>query len=327
MALIREQASSNEKDATSDLFGIESLLIHRFRELDSREATRGAAKIALCVEGGGMRGVISGGMLAALSTFGLLECFDTVYGVSAGAINAAYCYSGQIDEGLTIYFRHINNPRFFTLHRMFSGDLIDLDYLTTTVMSSLCRLDARALAGRRTQVRAVVLDTEQQRTLALPVTTSHRSAIRVLRAAVTIAGCVAPPKYMNGARFADASTVDPTGYDCAQRDGFEYALVLLSRPTTEPPARHGLLERVLLGPRLAKWPAAVRKAVETRGKAYIESVARLEGAMRVSPRKVALIQPERSISTFETRRSHLSAAFEEGYTAAESRIRGWMDSY
>lgn len=42
-------------------------------------------KIALAIEGGGMRGCVAAGMAAAISELGLLESFDAVYGASAGS--------------------------------------------------------------------------------------------------------------------------------------------------------------------------------------------------------------------------------------------------
>ena len=52
-------------------------------------------KLGLVVEGGGMRGVISGGALIALERLGLTSAFDEVYGESAGAINACYFLAGE----------------------------------------------------------------------------------------------------------------------------------------------------------------------------------------------------------------------------------------
>ena len=46
-------------------------------------------RVALALEGGGMRGVVSAGMTAALERLGLTPCFDLVVGASAGAINGA----------------------------------------------------------------------------------------------------------------------------------------------------------------------------------------------------------------------------------------------
>ena len=47
-------------------------------------------RIALIIEGGGMRGVISAGMALALDELGLVPAFDAVYGASAGAITGAW---------------------------------------------------------------------------------------------------------------------------------------------------------------------------------------------------------------------------------------------
>eukprot|EP00984_Skeletonema_dohrnii_P003312 scaffold1108_cov73-Skeletonema_dohrnii-CCMP3373.AAC.1 len=52
--------------------------------------------LALVIEGGGMRGAVSAGMAAALSTLDLLDAFDSVHGSSAGAIVGAYLVSRQL---------------------------------------------------------------------------------------------------------------------------------------------------------------------------------------------------------------------------------------
>jgi hypothetical protein len=51
--------------------------------------------IALCVEGGGMRGCVSAGAAYALSCLGLNDAVDLVYGSSAGAMVGAYFISRQ----------------------------------------------------------------------------------------------------------------------------------------------------------------------------------------------------------------------------------------
>ena len=53
-------------------------------------------KIALVVEGGGMRGCVSAGMVCALHHLGLRDAIDVVYGSSAGSIVGAYFISGQL---------------------------------------------------------------------------------------------------------------------------------------------------------------------------------------------------------------------------------------
>ena len=53
-------------------------------------------KVALVVEGGGMRGCVSAGMVCALHHLGLRETVDVVYGSSAGSIVGAYFITEQL---------------------------------------------------------------------------------------------------------------------------------------------------------------------------------------------------------------------------------------
>ena len=64
--------------------------LHRRAAEGSRAgARRDGMKIALAVEGGGMRGCVAAGMAAAISELGLLDSFDAVYGASAGSLIGA----------------------------------------------------------------------------------------------------------------------------------------------------------------------------------------------------------------------------------------------
>ena len=59
-------------------------------------------KIALAIEGGGMRGCVSAGASAALNVLGINDAIDVVYGSSAGAMVGAYFISRQF-SGVAIY--------------------------------------------------------------------------------------------------------------------------------------------------------------------------------------------------------------------------------
>jgi len=62
---------------------------------DSKPGARGdGLKIGLAIEGGGMRGCVSAGMAVCLDKLGLSDCFDVVYGSSAGALVGGYFVSG-----------------------------------------------------------------------------------------------------------------------------------------------------------------------------------------------------------------------------------------
>jgi len=66
------------------------------RMSQSRSSAVDVPHLALVIEGGGMRGAVSAGMAAALSTLDLLDAFDSIHGSSAGAIVGAYLVSRQL---------------------------------------------------------------------------------------------------------------------------------------------------------------------------------------------------------------------------------------
>uniref|UniRef100_A0A7S2KR00 PNPLA domain-containing protein n=1 Tax=Leptocylindrus danicus TaxID=163516 RepID=A0A7S2KR00_9STRA len=62
-------------------------------------------KVALSIEGGGMRGCVSAGMVGAIHYLGLDDAFDVVYGSSAGSLIGAYFITKQLPWfGPEIYY-------------------------------------------------------------------------------------------------------------------------------------------------------------------------------------------------------------------------------
>lgn len=61
-------------------------------------------RLALCIEGGAMRGCVCAGMAVALHHMGFMDSFDVVYGSSAGALIGAFAVSRQLAyEGTSVY--------------------------------------------------------------------------------------------------------------------------------------------------------------------------------------------------------------------------------
>lgn len=61
-------------------------------------------KIALAIEGGGMRGCVSAGATAALNILGIHDTIDIVYGSSAGAMIGAYFISRQFSGRNSVHY-------------------------------------------------------------------------------------------------------------------------------------------------------------------------------------------------------------------------------
>lgn len=92
--------------SVSDCHPTIKFMMYRWLESNSVPGKRSAKdneRIALCIEGGGMRGSVCGGAVAALGYLGLDDTVDIVYGSSAGAMIGAYFISKQHDA-TNIYF-------------------------------------------------------------------------------------------------------------------------------------------------------------------------------------------------------------------------------
>ncbi|CAM9809024.1 unnamed protein product [Choristocarpus tenellus] len=70
-------------------------------------------KVGLAIEGGGMRGCVSAGMVAAIVKLGLMDTFDSVYGSSAGSLVGTYAIAAQDSMprlGCSVYYDALTGP-------------------------------------------------------------------------------------------------------------------------------------------------------------------------------------------------------------------------
>lgn len=86
------------KDHPSYVHPVAKMLHERRRggSMPSEIARPDGCKVALAIEGGGMRGVVSAGAVAAIYHLNLTDTFDVIYGSSAGSIVGSYLITGQL---------------------------------------------------------------------------------------------------------------------------------------------------------------------------------------------------------------------------------------
>ena len=125
--------------------------ILRRRDEGSRPGARtDGRRVALLIEGGGLRGVVSAGMTTAIEQLGLRDAFDEVHGSSAGAFNAAFLLAGQAAYLATLYQHGFGDPRFVSVARALrGGPVFDMDYVIDHVWTRQrpLRFDAVASCG------------------------------------------------------------------------------------------------------------------------------------------------------------------------------------
>jgi Patatin-like phospholipase len=77
---------------------VRELIKERYQQQSTpgRRLANDTSILALSIEGGGMRGCVSAGMVAAIASLGLTDTIDRVYGSSAGSVVGAYLVSRQV---------------------------------------------------------------------------------------------------------------------------------------------------------------------------------------------------------------------------------------
>lgn len=236
-------------------------------------------RLGLVVEGGGMRGVVSGGMLTALEHLGLAVVFDAVYGSSAGAINGAYFVARGAGVGISIYYQEINNRRFIDPFRALVGrPVMSLDYLLDEVMIHVKPLDWRSVIKSPVRLKIVATSLARGGTVILDEYDSQRRLFDCLRASATMPFLAGGPVKLNGELFIDAAVYESIPFRTALADGCSDVLALLTRPAGVRRAGPSLAERLFLIRRLDRLRPGLKDDYHRRAWAYAEGVACLNEA-------------------------------------------------
>ena len=275
-------------------------------------------KLALCIEGGAMRGVVSAGMVAALEQLGLLPVFDYVYGSSAGATNGAFFMAGQAGFGTTIYYENINNSRFIDLRRALSRrPIVDLDFLVWEIMKGPKCLDTTAVLQSATKLRAVATSTTTGERKVFREWTDGDDLLACLRAAASMPIVAGAPYLYRRERYWDALLSEPIPARVAEEDGCTHLMVLLTRPFGTAGPRTSLADRLYIVPRLRAVSSALAARYLAREQDYTELLERLQSGRGVTDRAAVLpIAPSRpTVGKLERRRELLVAGAQAGIRA------------
>eukprot|EP00882_Tetradesmus_deserticola_P001738 GHRQ01001868.1.p1 GENE.GHRQ01001868.1~~GHRQ01001868.1.p1 ORF type:complete len:467 (+),score=178.06 GHRQ01001868.1:470-1870(+) len=199
---------------------------------------RDGCKLGLVVEGGGMRGIVTGAMLMGLADMGLgANVFDAVYGASAGAINATYYLSRQ-PAGLDIYADHLAvGNRFLSLKRYWSSQpVMDLNFLLDEVMADTIPLDYQAVIDSDLPLKVVASSLTTLSSEILTDFKDRRDLAECLKASANVPVIVGGPRRWRGHDLVDAAVFEPLPIKAALRDGCTHVLALCSRTHTGGPA-------------------------------------------------------------------------------------------
>lgn len=187
-------------------------------------------KTALIVEGGGMRGIYTAGVLDSFLNAGY-DPFDMYFGVSVGASTLSSFLAGQRKRHYRIFTQIACGSDLFSLKRMMKGGhYMDLDWLWDTVESSL-PLDTEAIdnhlaADKQCYIVCTRVDTGMPEYLS----PKGREWIDILKATSALPILYRDFPMIFGTPMVDGGITDPLPVKAAYDKGARRVVIIRTRP-------------------------------------------------------------------------------------------------
>ncbi|MEU8361101.1 patatin-like phospholipase family protein [Nonomuraea sp. NPDC048882] len=228
-------------------------------------------RVALAIEGGGMRGTISAGMALALHESGVAPAFDAVYGASAGAITGAWLLSGT-PEHLTGWAEPGYAKAMIRPSNLLRGrPMVDVRNLVEHLYREVVRMDFDAVLANAVEYHPLATDAHTGRSTDLrPYLTGPVELRLALRASAALPFLAGPPVELAGRFYYDAGLAESIPYRTALAQGSSHVLVLRSRPAAPGTAARRRGARPSYGARLIaatvlrSYPEALHRSYLTR---------------------------------------------------------------
>jgi predicted patatin/cPLA2 family phospholipase len=235
--------------------------------------------LALVVEGGGMRGVVSGGMVTALHQLGLRNAFDLVVGTSAGALAGAYFLAGQPALGTSIYYEDLIGSEWVDYKRALRRQPpVGLDYLLDEVMVTTKPLDSEVILTSKIPLYAVAARVGDFAPVVLGPFTTRSVLFEALRATARIPVASGRPVAVEGETYLDGSIADSIPFTAALSSelGATHVLCLLTRPRGQLRGRPTSLQKRLVFPLMNHIVPGLGDAYGQRAARYAREIDELE---------------------------------------------------
>jgi predicted patatin/cPLA2 family phospholipase len=303
-------------------------ILRRASEGSRPGARTDGRRVALVIEGGGMRGVVSAGMASAIEQLGLRDAFDEVHGASAGAFNAAFLLAGQAAYLTTLYQHGFGDPRFVSLARALrGGPAFDMDHVINHVWTRERPLRFDAVLSSGIDLHCTATDADRAAIVDLTGLRDPEEIRCAMRASARLPWLAGGPVSFRGMRLLDATLAEAIPVHVACSGGVTDVLVLLTRP--EGLAHAGL------SPVVARLTDRYLRAVnpglvelrETRSARYDALTAKL-AAQACDPGcapAVCVVRPgggSLMVSQLESRMSALRTAGSHGMRSAWMALAG-----
>jgi predicted patatin/cPLA2 family phospholipase len=266
---------------------------------------------ALVLEGGGLRGVYTSGVLRFFTDKGVL--FPYVIGVSMGACNAANYVSRQPERNRIVCIRYVNDPRYISYSRLLMrGELFGMKFIFDTLPRSLVPFDFKTFMENDVKCITVVTDCETGETLYYDKKELGEDYLKVLQASNSLPFVAKPVRY-KGRTLMDGGLSDAVPIRKSIGDGKKRNVLILTRPKGYRKKRPRFLRFAAL--RYSRY-RGLCEALARRHTRYNETMDFIDQLEERG--EVFVIRPRLALNVgrAERNRDKLYAAYDQGYSDA-----------
>lgn len=183
-------------------------------------------KTGLVLEGGGVRGIYTAGVLDVFMEHGIT--FDGVIGVSAGAIHGCSYLSGQKGRSIRYYKKYCNDPRFMSFKSWLkTGDIVGADFCYRELPDVLDPYDHEAFHKCNTPFYVTCSNVETGQAEYIQIT-DMKKQIDALRASASLPYFSRIVK-IGDKKYLDGGCTDSIPIEAFQQLGYEKNVVVLTR--------------------------------------------------------------------------------------------------
>lgn len=265
----------------------------------------------LVVEGGGMRGIYTAGVLDFFMEKNIY--FDDCYGVSAGACHLSSYLSKQIGRSLKVTLDYINDKRYCSINSLIkTGDMFGVEMLYNRIPNELVLYDYETFNKFKGNFYSVVTNCKTGKAEYMKIQDMKKDIVTV-RASSSLP-LLSRIVEINGEEYLDGGITDSIPIKKSIEDGHHKNVVILTRDKTYRKSKASFLNIFKI--KYKKHPNLV-KAIEDRYKMYNNTIDFIEEKRKNG--EVFVIQPKGpvNISRVEKDKTKLKDLYDEGYNDAK----------
>ena len=275
-------------------------------------------KAGLVVEGGGMRGVYSSGVLDFFIEKDLF--FENNYGVSAGACHLCSYLAKQYKRAFRVNVDYLNDKRYCSVHSLLkTGNLFGAEMLYDIIPNELDLFDYDTYNKNESNFYVVITDINTGKPEYVKIGDLKKDIIYV-RASSSLP-LLAQNVKINDKEYLDGGISDSIPIKKSIADGNKKNVVILTRDSTYRKGKNSLMPIIKL--KYKKYPNFV-KSMADRYIVYneiLDFIKELE-----NNGDVFVIRPKKpvNIGRTEKNREKLEALYNDGYNDAKKEGTSWI---